>query len=158
MQHYRKGTNDYVMTTSTGQRELLYVEGYGRDGFLVLEQARHLVFDTQRTLKHNYKIRYALPARSLFEHSMQLIRASGCRVDTFTLGSVKVTRFQFRPLEVIKWAPYNFEDGVYFMPYAVRQASMSDILILQKNRKVHREIAVKQDISTAINELNKESK
>ena len=141
MQQYRIGSNDYVMSTTTGARELLFVRSNAQERRFVVEQARHLMPVTDGATYHmESKIRRLAPNKDLFIQSMVAVSRFAKRIDEFNTPRMHVTRLQFRPQASVKWAPYKYNGLVFFMPYTVESLRLTDIVI--KNDVVRPKLAV----------------
>lgn len=136
----RVNNNDYVVSTRTGARELLYLTSKKHEDFSVFEQCRRVIgiTPTDRNYRTNYRSARRMLCNELFHISMEALKPLGF-VSTFDTTQTTIVRVQFRPQHVIKWAAYRFEDMIYFAPRTVALASMSDILLkppAQKRRNI----------------------
>lgn len=140
MQHFRVGVNDYVLTTSSGPRELLFISWKSHSGHFVLEQSRRPDTPTD-DLKTSYEIghrhRRQFPSESLYLHSLKLIRSFNNSVTVITTPKLIIERYQFDYPNSIKWAPYRIDGKVYFAPYKVGPLSRADILLKPEPSKLN---------------------
>ena len=153
MQQYRIGSNDYVMSTTTGARELLFVSSNAQEQHFVVEQARHRMPVTDGTTYHlESKIRRPAPNKDLFVQSMTAVSRFAERLDEFNTPRMHVTRLQFRPQASVKWAPYKCDGLVFFMPYTVEILRLTDIVIKSDVVRPKLVVASETEVIKTLNE------
>lgn len=128
--HLRISVNDYVMSVSTGQRELLFIEYTKREHYCVLEQPRRRQDvkpgDPKYLMVHRSVKR--IPCKSLFDQAKKVF-TSKFESEIFVCEGRTITRVQFGPQVSVKWAAYKVDNAIYFAPYTVGNQCVSDIYI-----------------------------
>lgn len=140
MQHYRVGVNDYVLTTSNGPRELLFISWKGHSGHFAMEQSRRPdtpAEDSKTTYEISHRHRRQFPSESLYLHSLKLIRGFNNSVTVITTPKLMIERYQFDFPNSIKWAPYRIDGKIYFAPYKIAPLSTADILLKPEPAKLN---------------------
>jgi hypothetical protein len=151
--HYRIGTNDYVMSVLSGQRELLFIEYTNKEHYCILEQPRRKPGINPGDSGYIFVYRSSKPvlSKTLFEQSLNAFK-SKFKFEFFECNGRVITRIQFGPQQSIKWAAYKVEGVVCFAPYKVDKCSVSDIYIRDAYRAHERHVTF-ESVDDAISAL-----
>ena len=129
MKHLRKGVNDYVMSCSSGSRELLFVSNDVHSKYTVHERHRQTSVPVDGAIFDMWaKVNVELPL-SVFVQSMERLQSQATVALHFNTPKTHVTLLRFSAFEVIKWSPYLVNGATCFAPRCVGQLLSTDIII-----------------------------
>ena len=139
----RINSNNYIVSRTSGPKELLYVESTVNCRHYIVEHHRR-----QQDCKLDAKYTFNTPNKhyihndEVFNHSLAVMSKLGS-AESIEVANRRITRIQFSPQHTIKWAAYRVDSEIYFAPYIVGYRSVSDILIKRlKAPKIHLETIV----------------
>lgn len=133
MKYYRVGLNDYVLTASTGPRELLFIKHKKTGALSVIEQQRSKAADDQacKTASFDYSVHKTVPNESMFGQSQDLVKHQATTVDDFETRELTVRRYRYAQGKSVKWAPYRIDGQIFMLPYRIEPPLRTDTRLLQ---------------------------